>query len=250
MLAMYYALTDPSHSADPEVCVKNPQQDRFISYSLVTEGVWEQEEVTNVLSAVLRASNSSKVIFLDLGANIGVFSLAVAHLLLQLKKEQTLVSWPRVLAVEAMADNLAYLKASVQANGFPPDLVTLVHHSLSDVEELMYPVGFPDGDPTTNPGAILFVKEEHLIGRKVLGPPTSSVTLPHLLATLPPASTVIIKMDIEGQECRVLNAPGVFESGHSIPYIFMEWRTLVILGSCPSLAALVSHLEDAGYRPR
>ena len=57
-----------------------------------------------------------------------MFSLAVAHLMHQLDSARH-----RVVAVDAMADNLAYPRASVTANGFPGHLVTLVHNCVSDM---------------------------------------------------------------------------------------------------------------------
>ena len=130
---------------------------------------------------------------------------------------------PRVVAVDAMPDNLAYLRTSIAANEFPGDLVALVNAALrwalltspslpSDVEGNLYPVRMnldSESNPSTNPGSIQFLSQMEVGGRGVLGPPTPSITLPSLLASLPPGAPAIIKMDIQGQECRVLRSPGL-----------------------------------------
>ena len=94
--------------------------------------------------------------------------------------------------------------------------------------------------------------------REILGPPTSSITMKTLLHAIPP-TTLIVKMDIQvpghaliarnvkfptrnhtvpgacvdfvslkGLECRALQSLGQFPASHPMPYIFMEWKELVI----------------------
>jgi hypothetical protein len=105
-------------------------------------------------------------------------------------------------------------------------------------------------DPNTNPGSITFVREEELAGREVLGPPTASVTLAAILETLP-IGPVIVKMDIQGQECATLQATGAFDTGHTLPYIFMEWRELVKFPeNCLDLSGFIGVMEARGYSPR
>jgi len=85
----------------------------------------------------------------------------------------------------------------------------------SDTPGLLYPVPFVE-DPKKNPGSIQFVKKEHINNATVLGPPTQTITLPQILQTMP-QGTIIMKMDIQTHECRVLRTPGAFTSGHLLP---------------------------------
>ena len=70
-----------------------------------------------------------------------------------------------------------------------------------------------------------------------------------LTFSAPAGTTVIIKMDIQGGECRVLTTPGLFSTGHHLPWILMEWGVGVLRPhTCPSLPDLLDLLEDHGYR--
>ncbi|RUS69798.1 hypothetical protein EGW08_022444, partial [Elysia chlorotica] len=53
----------------------------------------------------------------------------------------------------------------------------------------------------------------------------STITMDDLLRVLP-ASKVVIKVDIEGYECRALATARRFFSAVQVPYIFMEWRQM------------------------
>jgi hypothetical protein len=65
----------------------------------------------------------------------------------------------------------------------------------------------------------------------------------------PAGATVIIKMDIQGAECKTLTAPGLFSTGHHLPWILMEWGVGVLRPHvCPSLPDLLDLLEGHGYR--
>ena len=119
----------------------------------------------------------------------------------------------------------------------------------SDTPGLLYPVPFVE-DPKKNPGSIQFVKKEDIKNATVLGPPTLTVTLPQILRTIP-QGTIIMKMDIQTHECRVLRTPGAFTSGHLLPYIFMEWDELLKTpASCPDLGGFIDSLQALGYTAR
>ena len=79
------------------------------------------------MTSMLRAAALyPEAVFLDLGANLGVFSLAVAAL----REKEGHTEAGRVVAVDAMADNLAFIHHSVSNNGFPEGMVTLVHNAI------------------------------------------------------------------------------------------------------------------------
>ena len=49
---------------------------------------------------------------------------------------------------------------------------------------------------------------------------------------------------------QVLRSPGVFLSGRTLPYIFMEWNLLGRDGNCPDLGAFIDLMEAEGYGAR
>ena len=71
----------------------------------------------------------------------------------------------------------------------------------------------------------------------------TSVTLPDILSVIP-ATTYIIKTDIQGMECQVLSDKALFSSRHFIPYIFMEFDS-----DSPPCSQAVDVLMDHGYSP-
>ena len=126
-----------------------------------------------------------------------------------------------VVAVDAMADNLAYVKTSLEL-GKNEDLVTLVHNAISDGHDTLYPVQFDDRtDPDTNPGSVRVAQQSELLQANIevgnilglfsavmcthlqpLGSGVASVTLPDIFSTIA-AKTIIMKMDIQGYESKV-----------------------------------------------
>jgi len=158
-----------------------------------------------------------------------------------------------VVAVDAMADNLAYIRKSL-ALANKEDLVTLAHNAISDDHQILYPVQF-DGtygqQQLDNPGSFRVIGQDELLETKdtPLGPGVKSVTLPDIFSTIS-ANTLILKMDIQGYECKALMTPGMFTSGKFIPYIFMEWDIITAghkASLCTNLDALIDLLKSNGY---
>merc|ERR1719270_2389537 len=220
------------------VCIKPEKEDRIISDSLLYTGIWEEGIVTNVLKALKLYPDA---VFLDLGANIGVYSLLVA----QLRHSSSDYRPERVVAVDAAGDNLEYIRKSLINNKISRPLVTLVHNAISNVSEPLYPVN--PKDYHTNPGTLEFLRKEDIGKQEVLGPPTSSITMKNLLEAIPPA-TLIVKMDIQGHECHALRSLGRFPTSHPMPYIFMEWGE--VHERCPNLASFIDFMKGEGYMPR
>ena len=91
---------------------------------------------------------------------------------------------------------------------------------------------------------------------KVVGGPIEAITLPSLIKiTLPsllkdiqkPDAAVVIKLDIQGFECRVLRHFEMFNTSRDIPYVFMEWNMLGSTELCPDLLAFIEMMERQGY---
>ena len=143
-------------------------------------------------------------------------------------------------------------------------MVTLVHNAISDVSEPLYPIPVKGNDPKVNPGSWQFVRKGEVndFGGDVLAQPTQSITMASLLSGLPPSSTLIVKMDIQGMECKALRSLATFQATTTMPYnatlpatrmpyIFMEWNELA--GSakrCPDLDGFIHLLESEGYSAR
>ncbi len=82
-------------------------------------------------------------------------------------------------------------------------------------------------------------------------PPLDSIKLEDIINYID-SEIVIIKIDIEGYECKALQ-PNVVLNKHGkfIPYIFMEWRFLPTdkRNTCPDFGKWVKNFYDGGYLP-
>jgi hypothetical protein len=128
--------TKPQLGVAPVICVKPDSEDQIITRTLKQAGEWEGGLVTEVLRAVTRHPGSVFVGMLpvfschrpspDLGSNLGVYSLTVAAMLRARGEEGP----GRVIAVDAMATNLAYIRASLLAVNASPNQITLVNNAV------------------------------------------------------------------------------------------------------------------------
>ena len=95
-------------------CVKPPEEDAYVSTELARGQGWEPDLVSKVMEAM---TLHPEAVFLDLGSNIGAYTLPVASMR------------RRVVAVDMMMDNLAYIKTSLAQAGLESN-VEMVHNAV------------------------------------------------------------------------------------------------------------------------
>jgi len=98
------------------ICVYPPDDDIYVSASLLRGSYFEREEITRFLR-LLRVDRRLQLV--DVGANIGLYSLPAARL-------------TQVLAVEPNQRSMARLAKAVELGSVGSN-VTLVQNALSDV---------------------------------------------------------------------------------------------------------------------
>ena len=122
----------------------------------------------------------------------------------------------------------------------------LVRTAVSDREEEVVPVM----EDKSNEGGTRMIPIEQLAGSGLesAGPPVTSTTLTRLVE-FADSPTVIIKMDIEGYECKALVPFLSSQQTTFVPYIFMEWWHVQrnTNCNCPDLVGLVDLLYSTGY---
>ena len=200
------------------IYIHNINDDIWISKNLFTNGQWEGDFVSLVFRLLLK-DNVHDIHFVDLGANIGVFTLAVAKLGL------------KVIAVEPLSINLQRLCKSVEEgvseDGAPfADRVTIIHNALSDVRE-----NVQLGKDRQNVGGTYVLKdsnEKKVQGSAVNGKYNDVVMTAKLddLLQLPnfDLKKVILKIDVEGYESKVFNGGRAFFNTVDVQAVLMEWR--------------------------
>ena len=95
-------------------CVKPPEEDAYVSTELAMGHGWEPDLVSKVMEAM---TLHPEAVLLDLGSNIGAYTLPVASM------------GRRVVAVDMMRDNLAYIKTSLAHVGLE-SYVELVNNAV------------------------------------------------------------------------------------------------------------------------
>lgn len=201
--------------------------DQCIGLSLHRYGEWAQDEI-----ALLRHFLTPGATVLDLGANVGVHTLAFARLV-------GLAG--RVVAVEGEPATYGLLSYNVIANGLA-EVVTAVPALVGAAEGLVPHVFRPAGE---NVGARSFFKEVHGVPRPAAGADPEIRTMLPLVTvdSLGLPSCAVMKIDVEGMELDALRgATAVIRRLR--PVIYFEYAS----GDTQALAQILDLLHGGGYR--
>ena len=185
------------------ICIYDTVKDRFISGLLKKTGQWEGEFVENTLEMLTKHPSAY---FLDLGCNIGTFSLAAA-------------SFGRhVIAVDAVIENLELLSKSLSL-GKLHDNVTLIWNAISDEYSRV--------TLTKHKGNVAATKIRDLIKDDLENKETfitRTIKLDDLVPLLQ-GKTVVMKMDIETKEYSALLGGTRFFEAINVVMIQMEIKS-------------------------
>jgi FkbM family methyltransferase len=181
-----------------------------------------------VLNSRFRAGD----VFLDVGANIGTFSLPVADML---RPDG------RVIAVEPAADTAEVLRSHIQANGLEP-IITVVQAALSDRSGQAY---LRVGEHIADAGSRTLEGQGEPVGELVR---VTTADLLRIEIALPHVD--VVKIDAEGHEQAVL--AGMIETFRSDPprVVVMELNPRLQQRAGTSTDALLSTMTGLGYRGR
>jgi FkbM family methyltransferase len=190
---------------DPAICI-------YISQYLLN-GAWECATISAILAIMKKKPDGERGYFMDIGANIGALSLAVAH------------SGFNVVAFEAMTFNIELHQASVGT--FPPSgKLHLFHTALSSADgKEMCVAAAKGGEPTVNSGNGQLTyncepSSEHVSLRSIDSILAQDKILNEMCFT-------VIKADIEG-----------FES------LAFEGAKNIFTGTCPPCAVFLEYNKE------
>ncbi|KAK3582664.1 hypothetical protein CHS0354_031076 [Potamilus streckersoni] len=225
--------TDPNFV----ICPYQKEEDLYVSGSIRDTGIWDSD-LTHLLKITLSLYKKSAVI--DLGAFIGYFTFlagALGH---------------DVVAVEPFNSSFKKLKHGLALNDFP-GTIKLLHRALSNKPSLIR----MGKNQKFNLGNMQVHIEEDIDARKNVhnNDMVEAITMNDLRKYIH-SKQAIVKMDIEGYECKALETSSLLFQELFIPYIFMEWfiiRTNIKENdtACPAEDAikLVNYLVNLGYTP-
>ena len=205
-------------------CTYSADSDIYISASLQKASQWEAGLVNSFGNFLKTRPNTE---FLDLGCNIGVYTLSFAHLGI------------KVTAIDPLIENLELLSYSLHL-GKLSNNVTLIWNAVSNEHKL---VKFAYGE--RNVGGTHIIDYNLTSVKNTRTYVASTVTLDDLLPIFI-GKHVAIKMDIEGGEYNaLLGANKFFEKVH-IDVIQME---VLITQTLPDGAKIVNFLASRGFYP-
>lgn len=168
------------------------REDRMISAQIAATGEWEPE-----VAQAIREHVGAGTTFLDLGANLGYFSLLAAHL------------GGRVLAIEPNPKPLKYFESSMVEN---PEM---------DIMARQVAVGLDFQKASLRVNHLQNQGEAYLAGEGQGDIEVSIEPVKNLISPLP--KDFVIKMDIEGEEYNaILGSPEVFRNAKVIIFEVSE----------------------------
>ncbi|OWF56378.1 hypothetical protein KP79_PYT14394 [Mizuhopecten yessoensis] len=196
---------------DTPIFIYPSENDVWVSGVIKNTGKFEADK-TNGIAALLKAD--SKMNLIDIGANIGVHTLAIAKM------------GRKVIAVEALDKNVQHLCASVAAGNLQRD-VTIVHNAISDGHTRV-----KLGIDKNNMGGTYVDVDSTLIKELKEGRAQGSygevdtITMDDLidLPAFKDFSKVIVKMDIEGFEHKAVAKSDKFFKAVDVQGFVMEWE--------------------------
>ena len=218
------------------MCVYQGGQDIPISTSIATGQGWDVANVERVLEYL--GEPRSDMGFIDLGSNLGTYALAAA------------AAGHQVVAVEPMDANLRRLKQSIKL-GHVKDKITVVQAGISNETDKLYFLIH-----NWNKGASYLVPKSRCLtnsARTCNKNRTMPIILMNDLLDVIPFKNAVLKIDIEGHECRSLPKAGKFFDTINVKFIRMEfawytrnWKTDAQISE---VEEMISFMKDKGYTP-
>ena len=210
------------------ICIHDPEGDRYVSWSLETYGYWEFEQVKLVMDHLKALPG---MILMDIGCNVGVYTVAAAHI------------GARVISIDANKENHRVLAHSVEIGKFDQQ-VTQVWNAMSDIHGIINMTIVP-----VNVGGSYVVGPEKKTMPKFDGQYNQqayTITFEDLIP-LVVGVPVFIKMDIEGNELKAFRGGNLFFEQVDVRYILMEW--MVFNDKHPTSENVIAILSPLGFKP-
>ncbi|BFZ16412.1 hypothetical protein BsWGS_19451 [Bradybaena similaris] len=187
------------------ICIHDPYRDVIVSGHLKGEGSWEQEHV----QALYDAKNMFPgIALIDLGCNIGVFTIPAAKIGME------------VIAVDTMLDSLRLLQRSLLINDLTCP-VTLVHNAVHRKRMKVRLVVDATNLGGTGVRELADNHQKNLNDSQLV----DAICLDHLVP-LVKGKTVFLKIDLQGSEAAVFDCAEHFFRNVNVKVLLMEWAYL------------------------
>ncbi|KAK3590436.1 hypothetical protein CHS0354_003066 [Potamilus streckersoni] len=218
------------------ICLFGIDEDLFVSKSIRNEGLWANDLTLKIRAALTFYPNAT---FVDFGANIGYFTFYACTLS------------KNVVAIEAARRSTKMIYKGLALNNCKGNVI-LLNNAISNARTIVKMTE----NTGKNMGGVAIAKEEAKDNNSPADPSwIESITMDDMLSYIG-SKDVVMKMDIEGYECKALESSLKFFQEKTVHYIFMEW--LVVKDrlrnpntACPLEAAqnMVARLASMGFIP-
>ncbi|XP_023932210.1 uncharacterized protein LOC106153441 [Lingula anatina] len=209
------------------ICIYSYSDDVYISGDIIKGHIFERMLVTHFQDLLISDPHMQ---FIDIGANIGVWSLNAANMGRQ------------VLAVEPFFASYRRFQRSVILGHYENN-VTLVTNPISNKREYVTFKSTPGNKGGTS---IIPISEMKIVPKDA--PIVSTITLNDLVSVIDfKFSRAFLKIDIEGNELKALAACEELLAKIDIPFIELEWDQ--IRKHTNETAELVNRMSAKGYLP-
>ncbi|CAF2810115.1 unnamed protein product [Rotaria sp. Silwood2] len=191
------------------ICLHKTQNDIYVSSSFHDKtSIWEEEGVTRILQLLIRHPHLD---FIDIGANIGVYTMYAAAL------------GRFVLAIDCFAPNINRIHRAVQITNVANRVVLIQNALFTRSGQYLH----LKMDSNNIGGQELDVSKNEFINQSIINNPyiVKTITFDELLPILVARGVrgAIIKIDIEGSESFVIESGSRVFDTLEIPFIQMEW---------------------------
>lgn len=186
------------------MCTYTAAEDVYVSAAILAGGYWEKNLAENLVKFF---KDRADFTFLDIGANIGIYSLPVAHL------------GKHVIAVEPNWDTVRRLAKSVSL-GRIESRIDILYNAIGDKRSTTA-LKF---DRMNRGGTVLLNNVTCLVNCELLKQPVSVIVLDDLIPIMRNRRAVI-KVDAEGSEINIFTeaSASAFFREIDVVVIQMEW---------------------------
>ncbi|XP_071107293.1 uncharacterized protein [Haliotis cracherodii] len=178
-------------------------KDHSVSKYLKTVGNWEPDVMYTAFEAL---KENKDHVFVDIGGNIGTFSLAAAKL------------GHRVISVEPYAMNTKRLCRGVVKGGFAGQMF-VIHNAMSELRETL--------SFKLHPNDIAMTRVEKVTNSTSNTDTVTSIQMNDLLELFDMKSAVI-KLDCEDHEVEVMKGAEIFFQKVDVRMVLIEWDKLIV----------------------
>ncbi|XP_067667379.1 uncharacterized protein [Haliotis asinina] len=199
---VYDEATLKTPAGNTPIFIHKVVEDRSVSKYLKTVGNWEPDVMYTAFE-VLRQNKDH--VFVDVGGNIGTFSLAAAKL------------GNRVISVEPYAMNTKRLCRGVVKGGFAGQMF-IIHNAMSELRETL--------TFKLEPGDVAMTRVAKVTNTTSSTETVTSIQMNDLLELFDFKSAVV-KLDCEDHEVEVMKGAEIFFQKVDVRMVLIEWDKLV-----------------------